>query len=92
MKTLIEFAAQHGLKVGEVTYKAQGIRLRRKGYDLKDMNDFILVSFEPWNNGGWYLRNVHIGYSGPRYIDRVTAKFLNTHINVKAKSFFKCTA
>ena len=56
MKTLIKFAALHGLKIVPITYKFNGIRLKRKGYDLINDQNYIQLSFEPKNYrpGGMY--------------------------------------
>jgi len=86
MKTLNEFAAAHNLLVIPVTYRAQGIRLRRKGFDLvmsdtrKDINGkpfrHIIVSFEPYHAEKWYLRHAPATYKGRRYVNRITKKLL----------------
>ena len=91
MKQLTQFATINNLKVQPVRYRHQFGHCKRNGYDLLTQDNKILASFEPceYSNGDkWYLRNVHEQYSGPRYITRITTKFLTENINVSANSFF----
>lgn len=70
MKTLQKFAEQHGLKVVPITYYFQGIRLKRKGFDLVDKRYQIHLSIEPahYSNGDrWMAKNHAGGYNGLIY-------------------------
>jgi len=61
MKTLIEFAKANNLQVVEIEYKHQGVKMKRKGFDLIDPETRdIFASFEPkvYSNGDrWFLRH-----------------------------------
>jgi len=61
-KRLYEYAKSKGYKVLKVTYRFNGIRLSRKGYDLIDpISKMIVISFEPINYTyhpeKWLVRN-----------------------------------
>jgi hypothetical protein len=47
MKTLQKIASQYGLTLVPINYYCQGIKLKRKGYDLIDCSRTIYLSFEP---------------------------------------------
>jgi hypothetical protein len=50
MKTLQKIADKYGLQIVPITYKFQGIQLKRKGFDLISKKDRIIyLSFEPRN-------------------------------------------
>ena len=60
MKTLQKFAEIYGFNIAPITYKYQGIRVRRKGFDLIDKSRQIHLSFEPthYSNGDkWLIKN-----------------------------------
>lgn len=70
MKTLQKFADMHGLKIVPITYYAQGVRIKRKGFDLIDKRFQIHLSIEPthYNNGDRWMANNHAGgFSGVIY-------------------------
>lgn len=89
MKTLTDFANANNLTVIQINYYSQGIKIRRKGYDLCRKTGDIIISFEPcyYSNGDkWFLRNTGINYNGPDYLKRINAKFLST-LNINDKSY-----
>lgn len=91
-KTIQRFQAEHNIEVYPVPYKIQGIRLRRKGWDLCEpkkievigsdaLVQYIYFSFEPVNFSDgtkWFLRNVPRNYpdNAPRYFKRLSKNML----------------
>lgn len=82
MKTLEKYAKENGLTLHPINYKAQGIKIKRKGWDLVNSEGHIIAGFEPINyrNGDkWRVNNVHTEYKGkdsfPRITKEVLAKF-----------------
>jgi hypothetical protein len=92
MKTLKEFAQKNNLELIPINYTFQGIRLKRKGFDLVRKETFkditgkelrhVVLSFEPKNysvsTDKWYLRACSSEYKGQRYFTRITPKVLNS--------------
>ena len=80
MKTLEKYCKKNGIDYQVITYKAQGQKVRRKGYDLLKNGRFI-VALEPVNYRSYpekYLvRSAPFGYDGPLRINRITEKSLN---------------
>lgn len=93
MKNLIQFCEANGLELVPVTYRSNGIKNKRKGYDIVRPSDrAILVSFEPkdYRSGEkWHVRNSYAGYAftGER-LHRITPAHLEA-IDVNSDSFFK---
>jgi len=60
MKTLQKFADNYAFTIVPIKYKYQGIRVKRKGFDLIDRGRQIHLSFEPtsYSNGDkWLVHN-----------------------------------
>jgi len=80
MKTLENYCKKHGLEYQVITYKAQGQKVRRKGYDLLKNSRFI-VSLEPVSYKSYpqkyLIRSSHLGYDGPFRINRINKNSLN---------------
>ena len=60
MKTLQKFADNYAFTIVPIRYKYQGIRVKRKGFDLIDRGRQIHLSFEPteYSNGDkWLVHN-----------------------------------
>jgi hypothetical protein len=57
MKTLQKFADNYAFTIVPIRYTYQGIRVKRKGFDLIDRGRQIHVSFEPthYSNGDKWL-------------------------------------
>ena len=88
MKTLIDYANQHNLKVVVVNYHGWG--KTNKGYDLiNPKNSQIIVALEPYKLGknNWYFRDVHKNYNGERYFPKISKKMF-ADINPQEQSFF----
>lgn len=93
MKTLNNYAAEHGLTVRVIRYRHQFGYCKRKGYDLVNKAGHILISLEPcdYSNGDkWHIRNSHKGYNGPSYIKRISRAFLSC-VDPLASSFIRTT-
>jgi hypothetical protein len=80
MKTLENYCKKYGLEYQVIIYKAQGQKVRRKGYDLLKNGRFI-VSLEPVSYKSYpekYLvRFAPLGYEGPLRINRINENSLN---------------
>ena len=46
-KCVQDFATANNLQIVPISYNTQGIRHKRKGFDLVDENRLIFASFEP---------------------------------------------
>lgn len=60
MKTISNFCAAKRLTSIEISYKCNGVKLKRKGIDIVNSENKILYSFEPvtYSNGDkWFLRH-----------------------------------
>jgi hypothetical protein len=60
MKTLQKFADNYAFTIVPIRYTYQGIRVKRKGFDLIDRGRQIHLSFEPthYSNGDkWLVKN-----------------------------------
>lgn len=94
MKALKKFAQENNLVVIPITYKAQGIRLKRKGFDLCKTDGKILMTFEPVNYNyypeKWRICNTFEGckLSHTHEIKRITYNWLKNNINVNATSYY----
>jgi hypothetical protein len=65
MKTLQKFADNYAFTIVPIRYTYQGIRVKRKGFDLIDRGRQIHLSFEPkfYSNGDkWLVHNYSQGY------------------------------
>jgi hypothetical protein len=80
MKTLENYCKKHGLDYQVITYKAQGQKVRRKGYDLLKNGRFILA-LEPvqyrFYPEKYLIRFAPLGYDGPLRINRINQNSLN---------------
>jgi hypothetical protein len=80
MKTLENYCKKNGLDYQVITYKAQGQKVRRKGYDLLKNGRFI-VALEPvqykFYPEKYLIRFAPLGYSGPLRLTRITENSLN---------------
>jgi len=80
MKTLEKYCKKHGLNYKVITYKAQGQKVRRKGYDLLKNGRFI-VALEPVQYRlypeKYLIRFAPFGYNGPFRINRINENSLN---------------
>jgi hypothetical protein len=80
MKTLENYCKQYGLEYQVITYKAQGQKVRRKGYDLLKNGRFI-VALEPvqyrFHSEKYLVRFAPFGYDGPFRINRISKNSLN---------------
>lgn len=93
MKKLLSFCKRNSLILVPVSYQFQGLKLRRKGFDLCHPTGEIFLSLEPVhrrNRGSvWLIRNAYKGYEGPREISHVTMDFLSgLEVNVCPGSGF----
>lgn len=83
MKTLDNFCSKTGYIYKAITYRSQGFKVRRKGYDIIDQNGAIVVQLEPvdYSNGDKWFIGGHSKYRGvPSYIKRVSRSFfVNLH-------------
>jgi hypothetical protein len=90
-KALQQYATAHGLRIAVITYKYQGIKCNRKGFDLVKPNGQIVASYEPVSfyssPNKWYVRNVHTNFTGRRYLTRIDNTALN-ELNPNENSFF----
>lgn len=88
-KHLEQFAKDHNLILLPITYKAQGFKLKRKGFDLCKPNGEIIISFEPVSFNSypdkWLIRYSYSDYKGKIYITRIDRNFLNG-LDITAKS------
>lgn len=88
---LQNYATAHGLHIAVITYRTQGIKCKRKGFDLVKPNGQIVASYEPVSfyslPDKWYVRNVHCNFTGRRYITRIDNTALN-ELNPNENSFF----
>jgi len=86
MKALNDFAQKNGLKVEKINYSFQGLKIKRKGFDLVNKAGRIIASFEPvfYSNGDKYF--LKTGEAKKRYCKRISKGFLNT-LNVNFDSF-----
>lgn len=77
-KVVQEFAIANNLQIVPITYNTQGIRHKRKGFDLINKDSQIFASFEPRFAMfvKWYLRNGQTK-SGNRNFYRITETVLN---------------
>jgi hypothetical protein len=66
------------IRVETITYRSQGFKVKRCGYDIVDNDNNILLSFQPvdYRNGDkWLLRD---GLASNRYTKRISQKYLET--------------
>lgn len=81
MKALNNFCAKHGYTLHPITYKAQGVNVRRKGYDIRDSSGRILVAFEPqsytYSAIKWSIHLSNIPKDCPIHYNRLTESALN---------------
>ena len=78
MKTIKKFCSVKNYKYVKITYNTNGMKLKRKGFDIFDNDNKILFSFEPVNysNGDkWILRHGK-SKDNQRYFKRITTKTL----------------
>lgn len=89
MKKLASFCKRNSLILVPVSYHFQGLRLKRKGFDLCHPGGEIFISLEPLfrrnNKSVWMIRHAYKGYEGPREIRHVSMDFLAC-LQVKASS------
>lgn len=80
-KCVQDFAVANNLQIVEISYHSQGIKHKRKGYDLIDSERRIFASFEPRYLAyvKWYLRNGNTK-SGIRIFCRITKEVLKNLI------------
>jgi hypothetical protein len=104
-KTIQRFADERNLDVFPVTYTFQGIRLRRKGWDLCEKRNvkvigtsediqYIYFTFEPVNFSDgtkWFLNNVPRNYpdGGQRYYKRLSKNMLK-HFDLVWMRSYSC--
>lgn len=90
MKTLQAFADSNNLRIVPITYRTNGVRVKRKGYDLVRNENEIIISFEPTSLRGykWFIRNPYQGYTGNLYLRKITSAFLTT-LEVTAPVFVR---
>lgn len=88
MKVLSDFAAANGLILVPICFNFQGIRLRRKGYDLCRYDGGIVITAQPidsrYDGAKWYLTSELLesdALNGNRYkrayVRRITNKVLS---------------
>ena len=88
MKVLSDFAAANGLILVPIRFNFQGIRLRRKGYDLCRYDGGIVITAQPidsrYDGAKWYLTSElseSDALTGPMhrrsYVRRITSKVLS---------------
>ena len=85
-KTLQRFAELRNMEILPVTFRYQGIVMRRKGFDLcekvrkpvhgsSEKVQYIYFTFEPVdyrsNGDKWFLRHTPRNYTGPDYLKRL---------------------
>lgn len=95
MKTLLNFCEQNNLLLVHIKYRFQGMRLRRKGFDIVRPNDkTILFSFEPENfthsKIKWFVRVSPEGYTKGSHINRITKDIFNG-VNLDCFTGYKLT-
>lgn len=80
MKKLESFCKRNRLILVPVSYTFQGLRLRRKGFDICFPTGEIFISLEPimrrCSSSHWLVRHAYKGYEGPRTIKYVSMEFL----------------
>lgn len=90
MRTLENFAKQNNLELRVVTYTFQGLKIKRKGYDLVRNGNEIVISFEPkqYSDYKWFVRNSYDGYSGASFLERISKEYLY-FLSLDVKSFYR---
>lgn len=93
MKSLTDYCKANNLSLVPITYRAQGIRCKRKGFDIVKPSGEIVISFEPYDMTyyKWYVRNAHDDFNSKRYMRTITAKWLRENIDLTKKSFYRLT-
>jgi hypothetical protein len=95
MKSLNKFAEENNLLVIPINYTYQGIKVKRKGFDLCKKDGSILITFEPvsfvFYKDKYHLCNYFEGCKLPlgSYLKRITYKWLKENINPSANSSYK---
>ena len=89
MKTIEDFCKKNKLKMVKTKYHFKNYSWN--GFDIiKPESNAIVIAFEPvekMDGSRWYIRMANEDYTGPRYLKRITTKFLNT-LNIKSKSIY----